>query len=136
MKPYFLNVDLEIESDSKLDSLAAAMGRQVGVLHSGPGRKKRHLLTMEIDGSRRSPDSTIKAFCSLIEKLPAASRRIWTAAHKVFDAGFEHRKSQRYSGYKFRPETLRRIAKLGATLAVTFYEFDSARENQPARTKL
>ena len=136
MKPYFLNVDLEIESDSKLDSLASAMGKQVSVLHSGPGRKKRHLLTVEIHGSWRSPDSTIKAFCSLIEKLPPTSRRIWTSSHKVFDAGFEHRKSQRYSGYEFHPETLRRISKLGATLAVTFYQYDSDRENLPVRTKL
>jgi hypothetical protein len=29
VQPYFLKVDLEIQSGSKLDSLAAAMGRRV-----------------------------------------------------------------------------------------------------------
>ena len=33
----YLNVDLEIESSSPLDSLAEEIGRSVVVLHSGPG---------------------------------------------------------------------------------------------------
>jgi hypothetical protein len=126
MQPYFLNVDLVIESASKIESLFTAMGKRVFVLHSGPGSRKRHLLALESSREHRSADAAIHALCAVVESLPPAPRRVWsTAARKEFDVGYELRASERASRFTLRPDTLERVARLGATLAVTYYRGDA-----------
>ena len=125
MKPCFLNVDLEIVSTSKLDSLAAEMGERVFVLKSEPPKPRRYVLAVESNrfSSRmsRMPDALIHALCSVVESLSPASRRIWQRAQKTFDVGYELRPSERFSRFSVRPDTLGRVAKLGATLTITYY---------------
>jgi hypothetical protein len=122
MQPYFLNVDLEIESASKLDLLAAEMRKRVVVLHSGPASKpRRHLLVLETCRQYRGPDATINALCSAVERLSPASRRVWNAARREFDIGYELRPSERSSRFTVRTDTLKRVAELGASLAVSYY---------------
>jgi len=125
VQPYFLNVDLEIQSASKLDSLVAAMGKQVVVLHSGPGSAKRYLLALESSREHKGPDATIHALCATVEGLPPTVRRIWNASRREFDVGYELRASERSSRFSLRPDTLERISKLGATLTVTYYRGDT-----------
>jgi hypothetical protein len=126
MRAHFLNVDLEIESSSKLDVLATAMGDRVVVLHSGAASKpKRHFLAVESARYLKNPDATIHALCSVIERLPSAARRVWEAANKEFDVGYELRPSERSSRFSIRPDTLERVAKLGGTLTVTYYRRDA-----------
>jgi len=117
----FLNVDLEIDSASKLDALGTAMGKRVVVLHCVPKPTRRHFLVVESSRQNQGADATIHSLCAVIESLPAAARRIWNAARKTFDVGYELRPGERSSGFTLRPDTLERIAKLGATLAVTYY---------------
>jgi hypothetical protein len=126
MQPLFLNVDLEIESQSKLDLLAAEMGKRVVVLHCGPASKaRRYLLVLESSRSYKSPDTTIHALCGVVESLSPEGRRLWTAARKQFDVGYELRSSERSSHFTLRPDTLERIASLGACLTVTYYRGDT-----------
>jgi hypothetical protein len=120
--PWFMNVDLEIDSISNLDSLALEMGKRVTVLYSGAmGNLKRQLLALETARHYKGPDATIQAFCAVIEKLSPASLRTWKAARKVFDVGYELRPGERLSRFGLRTDTLQRIATLGATLAVSYY---------------
>ena len=129
MEPYFLNVDLEIVSASKLDSLAAEMGSRVIVLHSGPASKlKHHMLALEYSRfqKKRNPDVVIHALCSVIESLSSPSLRIWQRAQKEFDVGYELRPSEQFSRFSLRPKTLERVAALGATLTVTYYRGDTS----------
>lgn len=121
-RPYFCNVDLDIESISPLRSLASEFGDRVFVTFSGR-MNGRHCLFVEIAGAGRSQDSTINAFCALIEGLSAKGRQIWDAAHrKEFDCGYEARlSSERANRLTIRPKTLQRVAKLGAGVAVTIY---------------
>jgi len=121
VQTYFLNVDLEIESRTKLDSLVAAMGKKVSVLHSGPGFKRPHLVSLESSREHKSADGTIHALCAVVESLPPAAHRVWNAAHKEFDVGYELRLSERSSHFTLRQDTLERMARLGATLGVTYY---------------
>jgi hypothetical protein len=122
VQPYFLNVDLEIESASKLDSLVTAMGKRVLVLHSGPGSTKRHLLALEILRDQKGADATIHALCAVVEGMPPAPRRAWNAAaRKEFDVGYQLRPSERLLRCTLRRDTLERMARLGATLAITCY---------------
>lgn len=122
MKAHFLNVDLEIVSSSKLDALAAEMGGRVLVLHAGPAaRPRHHLLAVESSRHLRNPDAVIHALCSVAESLSPASRRIWQRARKEFDVGYEWRRSGRALRFSLRPDTLQRVAALGAILTVTCY---------------
>ena len=125
--PEFLNVDLEIESKSSLRSLAREFGERVMVMFSGR-MNGQHCLFVEISGDTKTLERILNAFCALIEGLSADSKRLWDMAErKEFDLGFEARlSSQPANRFKIRPSTLRRVAKLGASLAVTFYREDRA----------
>jgi hypothetical protein len=118
----FSNVDLEIHSSTKPDLLVAAFGDRVSVLHSGPGTKRKHLLAVETATYYKNPDTTIHALCKIIESLPPAAKRVWKAAHKEFDVGYEIGPTERSSCFSLRPDTLKRVAKLGAFLTVTYYQ--------------
>lgn len=124
MQAHFFNVDLEIRSPSKLDGLAAQMGKRVLVHHCGPA-PKRHLLAVSSSRLCKSPDAAIHALCRIVESLPAAARRIWNRAHRTFDIGYGLRPAERSSHFALRADTLERITKLGATLAVTYYREDT-----------
>jgi len=122
MKPYFINVDLEIESASKLDFLEAELGRRVTVLYSGPaGKAKRRLLTLENFRRYKGPDAASHALCAIIESLSPAARRIWDRSRKVFDIGYDLPLTERAIRFTLRTDTLERVASLGATLAVSCY---------------
>jgi hypothetical protein len=121
-RPYFLNVDLDIESKSPLRALAREFGDRVSVTFSGRMRGY-HCLYLEIASAERSQDRIIKALCGLIEELSTAGKRLWTAAHKrEFDLGYEMRlSSEQANRFTIRPNTLRRVVGLGASVAVTLY---------------
>ena len=119
----FLNVDLEIWSAAKLDSMAAEMGHRVSVLHCGPA-PKRFLLAVETASlrSRKDPDAAIHALCAIVESLSPKSRRVWQKARKVFDVGYETEGFERLFQFSLRPETIARVAKLKAGLAFSYYQ--------------
>ena len=125
MTPYFMNVDLEIRSISKLEPIIEAFGERVMVVYYGPGEGRKRFLSVECARGYKSPDKTIHALCKIVEELPPAPRRIWDRAHAVFDVGYGLRSNERSSGFSLRPDTLQRVARLGAFLGVTYY-----RENE------
>jgi hypothetical protein len=125
VNPNFLNVDLEIRSASKLDVIAEALGERVLVLYCGGVSGRQHLLALEISGRHKDPDATIHALCAAVESLPRTARRLWNKSRRTFDVGYELRASERSSSFSLRPDTLERIVKLGASLAVTYYRGDA-----------
>jgi hypothetical protein len=124
--PEFLNIDLDIESKSPLDALEREFGDRVSVMFCGRMRG-RHCLYLETAGRARGQDAILNALCSLVEGLSESGRRMWDAADKrEFDLGYETRlSSERANRFRIRPGTLRRVAGLGATVAVTIYPEDS-----------
>src|ERR1041384_280469 len=76
---HFLNVDLDIQSTSNLDPLVAALTGKVDVLHVERIKRTCHA-HLEVAKLTRDADSTIRAFCSLIESLPKPERELWNAA--------------------------------------------------------
>ena len=122
-RPSFCNVDLDIESRSPLRSLRRELGDRVSVMFSGR-MGGRHCLFLESAVSGASgQDAVIHGFCSLIEGLSQKSRHLWDTAHrKELDIGYEVRLVEaRANRFAIRPDTLRRVAKIGASLAVTIY---------------
>jgi len=139
--PFLLNVDLEIESKSPLRPLAREWGDKVIVLYSGR-IKGRHFLALELPiwDRRIGPERRINAFCELIEGLSPAGMQVWKATQKkTFDLGFEARLSKKLgNNFKLRPGPLRRLANLGASLAVTFYreDLDPVRNSDDGKKRL
>jgi hypothetical protein len=121
MKASFLNVDVVILSKVRLDALEAELGNKVTVLYSGPHRKK-HMLSLERARVYKSPDTAIHSFCSLIEGLSSEARQLWNRAQKTFDLGYELPTAELSSQFTLRNDTLMRMANLGATLTVAFYQ--------------
>jgi len=129
--PYFLNVDLDIESNTPLRSLAREWGDNVVILFSGR-MKGRYYLHVECEGANRNQDATLNALCALVEGLSVDAKRVWDAARvKEFNLGYDTRFSSqdaKYNYLRIRSGTLRRIARLGASVAVTLY-----REEDPIK---
>ena len=122
-RPSFCNVDLDIESKTSLRLLRRELGDRVSVMFSGR-MGGRYCLFLELAESRaRGQDAVIHGFCSLIEGLSQKSRHLWDTAHrKELDIGYEVRFVRaRANRFTIRSSTLRRVAKIGASLAVTIY---------------
>jgi hypothetical protein len=120
--PEFRNVDLDIESKSALRPLERELGDRVSVMFSGR-LHGHHCLSLETGGKGITQEEIINELCALIETLSPQSRKLWDSAVKrEFDLGYGARlANQRANRIIILPKTVRRVAKLGASFAVTFY---------------
>jgi hypothetical protein len=134
--PVFLNVDLEIESRKPLRPLARELRDKIHMTFLGR-INGNHCLFFEISANTRNQEATIHAFCKLIEGLSAVNRKLWdTALRKEFDLGYESQlSSERANRFTIRPSAVRRVANLGASLAITFYQQDD-QPRKPTRSLL
>lgn len=125
-KSQFLNVDLDIYSTRDLRPLVAAIESKVIVLHVGKHNRtwEAHLELNNFHLDPRKPDTGIRRFCKLIQKLPPEAQDIWNAAKiRRFDIGIDSAKGQDY-WCALTPETLMAAAELRAQIAVTVYRYD------------
>ena len=134
MKPRFSNVDLVIRSKTSLELLVEEMGKRVIVLHCGPVRGG-WLAILEKARPGKGPDAVIRALCALVERLSPASKRLWQAARKEFDAGYAAQSSADRSHFTVGPETVKRVAKLGGVLSVTSYRLSDETPAASGQTK-
>jgi hypothetical protein len=134
--PYFLNVDLVMESTVPLRALVREFGKRVSVMFSGR-MNGRYCLFVEIASMHKTPDKTIHALCALIESLSPGSRRLWDAAkRREFDIGFEARFSNcRANRFSLDTSILRRVTDLGAQVAITLYPEDETVPPSPRKGK-
>jgi hypothetical protein len=123
--PYFLTVDLDIESTLPFRLLVREFGKRVSIMYSGR-MNGRYCLFVEFAAMYRKPEKTIHALCALIENLSPNGRRLWDAAkRKEFDIGYNARfSSHRANRFLIDAKTLRRVTDLGAGIAVTLYRED------------
>ena len=125
----FLNVDLEIESKVDLAPLAAELEPDATVLYCGPV-PDGYLLTIETDSWSRAsvgPDERVRDLCQIIEELSPAERQWWQSAYRrEFDVGYDATTEHVAAHFALRADTLERITRLGARLAVTIYRAESA----------
>ena len=131
----YLNVDLEIESSSSLESLAEEIGKAVLVLYSGPGVGRKRLLCLASLRWPNTPDAAARELCRVVEGLSPGARSVWERARrKEFDVGYELPSGIRALRVTLRPETARRIVSIGGTVAFTCYR-DDTRSSVPALTE-
>ncbi len=123
----FPNVDLDIYSKHDLQPLVKCLGRRALVLYAGRERGKfsAHL---EVAKRALNADSTIRAFCELIEQLPKPERTLWNAAAvRSFSIGIQAGSRPSSRDFAIRPETVRAVSALGAEIVITIYAPENRR---------
>ena len=117
----YLNTDLIIESSEDLTPIADDFGGDVVVMYNGKWGKVNRA-AFEIAGIHHDADGTIQYFCSLIEGLDEKKRAIWDGCFsKVFDIGYESGSSAQTYSSVIKPETVKRVAVVGAAIEITIY---------------
>jgi hypothetical protein len=122
----FLNVDLDIWSRAPLDSLVAAFGRRVVVLHAGKeGRRYAAHLELARNGQSRGADQRVRDFVSLIRRLPPKARASWNRAQRRdFNVGVQASTKPHSYELPLDPGTVRAVAAVNARIVITVYGAD------------
>ena len=118
----FINCDLEIESQRSLEYLLADLSGSVtclGYLKTERGCFAGFELPVY---QSYEPNSIIAGFCDVIERLRNNALATWTDAfYRKFDVGYECDSHLGFLRSELRPDTVRRAAAVGASIAVTIY---------------
>ncbi|HEY9785740.1 MAG TPA: hypothetical protein V6D17_10085 [Candidatus Obscuribacterales bacterium] len=121
----YLNVDVEVRSHADLAPLRDQLGDSVDLMFCGETSPGEFLLTFErhaADLADPNPDKTAIALCKLIEHLHGPAKQLWDSAEdRVFDVGFEAVSDVRCGRNLLSAETMLRIARLNARLAISVY---------------
>ena len=121
----YIATDLELESVENLSLIVEALGEEVVVLHYGAVGRGRYRASFEVADLTGDVDATISRFCSLVESLSEETRTVWNrCSRRVFDIAFESGAQPLSFHSELRADTLKRIAKLEASLVITLYPID------------
>lgn len=132
----YLNVDVEVYSRIDLTPLREELGDRVDVMFCGETEPGKYLLSIELAGvyNESEVEHTAKSLCHLIEDLSAPAKKAWDSADdRVFDVGFDAVIDSRCGQALLSPETLQKIGRLNARLAVSIYT-TSLQQNQSLST--
>lgn len=120
-KSYFRNVDLDLYSRRDLAPLVKRFGNKVIVLFIGKTRGKYHA-HLEVNRHCTTPDSTIRAFCRLINNLPKPERNLWnTALVRSFSIGVEAEAGSPVTDFRVSQESVTSVSEVGAEIVLTVY---------------
>ena len=118
---HFLNVDLDIYSTRDLQPLVKAFGSKVIVLCVGRERGK-YGAHLEISQRTTTADSTVRAFCRLIEGLPEAERLLWNnATVRSVSIGIRAGKRPNPCDFPIRARTIQALSEVAAQMVLTIY---------------
>lgn len=123
MAAKFLNVDLEIEGPEPLDHLCSEFAG-MGANHLYNGETSGGFLatfSCEYAGSNNcDPNGIISRFCEMIEQFDEEAIRLWNNSfRRTFDLGYEVDTAKDSFQSDLKANTIQRIAKLGASVALT-----------------
>ncbi|MEW6364998.1 MAG: hypothetical protein AB1714_10205 [Acidobacteriota bacterium] len=122
----YLNVDLVMESKEDLSAIVEDLGADVIVLHQGPVRGINHASFELAHGFYAGPDEAVAAFCGLIEALSPDARVTWDRCFtRIYDLGLECGTSPCRFWFELRPSTIKRVAEIGASIAISIYPMSS-----------
>lgn len=119
----FLNVDLELSSKHDLAPVLQALAPDAFVLHA-ERRRGKHFARLELEREprRRSADAIIGRFAELVERLPPLTRRCWNqATTRELSIGLNGGIEPPWIIETLTPETVRRLARIGAAVGITVY---------------
>ncbi len=117
----FLNVDLELASRGKLDTLIDELAAVLFVQHR-EDRPRDHQVSLQATVMTMTADATVRALVAAVKRLSPAGTRQWRAAlRRDFNLGVQAGLGPSSVEYAFEPRTVRAVADLGARIVVTVY---------------
>jgi hypothetical protein len=117
----FLNVDLDIWSQTSLDSLVKAFGKNVIVLFAGK-EGRRYGAHLELSMQSDNADQLLRRFVMLVDRLPRSARRLWSQARiREFNVGIQAASKPHSFVLGLQPDTLAAAARVNARIGVTVY---------------
>ena len=121
-QPNFLNVDLEIVSDSPdMLEFGTALESSVVVVQSHPA-EGGYRVVLELGEEHDNPNEVINGLCALIENLEGKRKLLWQhASSRLFDVGYDQNQEQPGTHFRIGGDSLRRIAALNADLGISVY---------------
>ena len=124
MAARFVGAQLEIESPRPLGYVLDAFSGWEVVSFDYRESKRGFSVAFEYTGAGAStdPDAQIDVFCNVVENLKEQPRAIWDGAcRKTFNLGYEIDSTASCFRSELKPQTVDRIAKLGASVLVSIY---------------
>jgi hypothetical protein len=130
----FLNVDLDVYSRCDLQPLVNGFGKKVIALYVGRERG-RYAAHLELTGFQKpSPDSTIRAFCTLIRALPKTERKLWNGAKtREFSVGVQAGRQPFARDFRIEAQTVKAVAELSAVIVLTVYGPERAKRRNVSK---
>lgn len=124
MSLHFINVDLEIESITSLESIVKEFkDHDHQPLYYGEF-ERGWIATFEVSsgGFYGNPDSVINRFADIIERFSPKAKKEWDASYtKVFDIGLEVSGDHFRCREELKPKTINLINQYGASVVFTVY---------------
>lgn len=113
----FLNVDLDLQSQSSLMPLIRFLGTAVVVLH-----QTEHAVSLELSADRTSPESAIAGLLDFIESLPPDARDILSRCEsRVLNVGIQAGEHPHSAMFNISPDVTMRMANAQLGLTFTIY---------------
>jgi hypothetical protein len=125
----FITLDVDLISSEDLSPLASHLDKATFILRH---QQVEGLFYFSFEPSFLSrdlntPDNSANLILDLLQDLPAELNHLWTrASSKAFNFGFESGITAPPHISELKPETLIKIADLGARIAITIYQHDSS----------
>jgi hypothetical protein len=117
----FINVDLDLKSNSDPKPLLEAWGNRVIPIHVDKDGR-RHWVRLTLTRQPKNPEEAIQRFCKLVDGLSNTGRAVWDkAATKEFDIGIQAGFDSRTPEWVLESEVIEAIAGVGARLRLTVY---------------
>lgn len=121
----FLNVDLDIESNTDLSPVFENLGKKISVLNN-QNENGVFKYSLEIGKCLESPGLVLKEFFSIFLALPPEFREFYLdCSRMVFDVGFECEGKASGSPIQIREivssDIIHSLSKMNAEIAITVY---------------
>jgi hypothetical protein len=117
----FLNIDLDLESNSDLSPIIQEFGDNLIVMNNKK-EKGLHKVSFELAGLNGDPDYLFEKYFKLIDGLSEGGKGLWDGCNKkVFDLGFESGENSGGLQAELPQSIVNKLASLSATIAITVY---------------
>lgn len=128
MDSYYINTDVEIDSESDLSKLAVYFEPLVDVLFCGQGENAGWHICLEAEGSGERGNHPVQDIAKLIEILKEARTQfaeVFASFTRFdFNVGWQSSKTRPKGEFTLPVDQLKDMVDLGAHLTVTIYPSD------------
>ena len=115
----FLNIDLDLHTQSSLDQLLSVLEPSIFVLNKTPRG-----VTIELNKFYTSPEKTAVKLIGIIQDLPPQARAIWNQCkRRIINIGIQGGKEPYQTQFTLSEKTVALLASIKCEITFTVYVF-------------